>query len=393
MTGLTRDYVDLAHSIDLHHPGFVDGYFGPESWKPVEKRPLMELAHEATVLKDEVGAVVDPIRRTFLTGQVQAMETAVALLRGEMFPFAEHVRRLYGIEATHLPESRFDEAISVLEELLPGDGDIAQKEHALRDPFEIPQERMRVVVDAVMAEVRKRTRERFSLPDEEALEVQFVTGQPWGAYNWYLGDYRSRIDINLDLPIRLYTLPDLLAHEAYPGHHTELVVKEKVLCRQEGRDEHTVLLLNAPEVVVREGIAMHARRMVLSDEELHDWLTNDLAKLAGLGAVDVARMLEVNRAKKVLYQARGNAALLRYAENASDADVTEYLQRYSLLKPEEAQKALESLSGFLMRGYIFTYLQGEALLDDLLAQGDGTERFAKLLGQPASPELIRAQLR
>lgn len=392
MTTLARTYVTLAHAINLHHPGFVDGYFGPETWKPTEMRPLSELAHEAATLADEVSTIGDPVRRTFLTGQVRAMETAIALLIGETFPFAEHVRRLYGIEAAHIPEGRFDEAITALKDFLPGDGDITQREHALRDSFEIPQERIGVVVNAVMAEVQKRTHERFSLPDDENLEVQFVTNQPWGAYNWYLGDYHSRIDVNLDLPVRLYTLPDLLAHEAYPGHHTELVIKEKLLCRQEGRDEHTVLLLNAPQVVVEEGIAMHARRMVLSDEELRDWLINDLVALAGLGSVDVIRMLEVNRAKKIFYQARGNAALLLHAENASEVDASAYLQRYSLLKPEEAKKALESLSGFLMRGYIFTYLKGEALLDNLFAKGDVTKRFACLLKEPASPELVRQQL-
>lgn len=244
---------------------------------------------------------------------------------------------------------------------------------------------MKAVVEAVMTEVRRRTRERFSLPEGETLEVRFVTGQTWGAYNWYLGGYRSRIDVNLDLPIRLYTLPDLLAHEAYPGHHTELVVKELLLCRQEGRDEHTVLLLNAPEAVVREGIAMHARRLVLSDEELRDWLVGDLVGLAGRDPVDVKRMLAVNRAKQVLYQARGNAALLLHGEGASEAEVGAYLQRYSLLKPEEARKALEGLSGSLMRGYIFTYLASEALLDELFARGDANERFATLLAQPASP--------
>ena len=36
-----------------------------------------------------------------------------------------------------------------------------------------------------------------------------MTGQPWSGYNWYDGGLRSRVDLNVDLPIRG---PDLVAH-------------------------------------------------------------------------------------------------------------------------------------------------------------------------------------
>ena len=48
-----------------------------------------------------------------------------------------------------------------------------------------------------------------------------VQDQPWSGYNWYLGNGRSRVDLNTDLPIYAYLLTDLLTHEGYPGHHTE----------------------------------------------------------------------------------------------------------------------------------------------------------------------------
>lgn len=258
------------------------------------------------------------------------METAVALLMGEELPFAEEVRRLYDVEVAHVPEARFDEALTTLDDLLLGQGDIAVREHALRATFEVPRERMTEVVEPIVAELRQRTAKRFLLPEEESVEVRLVTDKPWSGYNWYLGGYRSRIDINLDLPVHLYELPNLLAHEAYPGHHTELAIKERHLYHEAGRAEHTVLLLNAPESVVREGIAVCAERIVLQDDELHDWLADDLSRLAGIGSAEVSTMLAVRQVKRGLFDVWGNAALLLHAEGAPKAEVRAYLERYGL---------------------------------------------------------------
>lgn len=51
--------------------------------------------------------------------------------------------------------------------------------------------------------------------------------QDWMAYNRYLGNSKSRIEINTDLPMRVSVLPGLIAHEGYPGHQTDLSIKEK----------------------------------------------------------------------------------------------------------------------------------------------------------------------
>ena len=61
--------------------------------------------------------------------------------------------------------------------------------------------------------------------------------------------------INADLPHRLSHLPHLVAHEAYPGHHTEHCRKERGLVERAGRIEHTVFLVNTPECLMAEGLA------------------------------------------------------------------------------------------------------------------------------------------
>jgi hypothetical protein len=393
MAELARAYIDLALAIDYHHPGFVDGYFGPNDWKPKEPRALADLTKDAAGLMSKVRALEDPTRRTFLEAQVRAMETTVALLMGEELPFAEEVRLLYDVEVAHVPEARFDEALTTLADLLPGRGDIAGREHALRATFEVPKERMTEVVSEIVEALRERTKSRVSLPEGESVEVRLVADKPWSGYNWYLGGYRSCIDINLDLPVHLYELPNLLAHEAYPGHHTELAIKEQLLYHEAGRTEHAVLLLNAPESVVREGIAVWAERMVLQDDELRGWLADDLSRLAEIGPTEVDTMLEVRRVKRALLDVWGNAALLLHAEGTPEAEVRAYLERYGLATAGEAQKAVEFLTQPLSRGYVFTYLAGEALLSNLFHQGDSQVQFARLLAEPGTPGLVRGWLR
>ena len=69
------------------------------------------------------------------------------------------------------------------------------------------------------------------------------------------GRYRSRVAINADLPHRLSHLPHLVAHEAYPGHHTEHCRKELGLVERAARSEDTVFLVNTPECLMAEGLA------------------------------------------------------------------------------------------------------------------------------------------
>lgn len=262
---------------------------------------------------------------------------------------------------------------------------------ALRDALIIPPERIEAVATEVLNVLRRRTRERFLLPEDEAVELRFVRDQPWGGYNWYLGGNRSRVEVNLDLPLRLHDLPDLLAHEAYPGHHTELVTKEKLLCREAERLEHSVLLLNAPESVIREGVAMRALKAVMSENELLAWLSEDLLGLAGLEAqrdkVEIALM--ATKLKGGLELARGNAALMLFADGVAKPEVEAYFRRYMLLPEEEAAKVVESLTREVVRGYTLTYLEGAALVDAYLSQGDLQERFGTLLAEPLTPKLIQ----
>jgi hypothetical protein len=65
--------------------------------------------------------------------------------------------------------------------------------------------------------------------------------------------------------MEMWGIPTVVAHEAYPGHHTERVMKEDKLYLGEGRLEHSIALSNTPSALVSEGIATNALQAVASE--------------------------------------------------------------------------------------------------------------------------------
>src|SRR5664280_2229898 len=115
--------------------------------------------------------------------------------------------------------------------------------------------RLRDCVLAISSALRDIVRREVGLPARETVEYEVVTDKPWSGFNYYRGNYASLVAINADLPNRLSGLPALVAHETYPGHHTEHCRKDQRLVATGGRLEHTIFLVNTPECLMAEGLA------------------------------------------------------------------------------------------------------------------------------------------
>lgn len=392
---LGEEFVRLALAVNEHLPGYVDSYFGPEEWtqeaKQAGKLALGHLNNRADQLASSLSGAgaMDAQRKDFLARQVSAMQMSLRLLGGERVSLAEEVQGLYDIQPTWKDESTFLDAQKMLDEILPGDGSLKERVESWKKSLEIPVETVRELLPLIRDRLRALTREKFDLPEEESFTVEFVSKQPWSAYNWYLGGYRSRIDLNTDLPARISWLADLIAHEAYPGHHTELSIKEAKLVRHRDYQEHVITLINAPSCVIAEGIATTALAAVLSDAELEDWYRKEILPRAGMSHVDAKTILEVNHASRKLAGVAGNAAFMLHDRQNSPDEISRYIQEYNLSTEKEAAKTIEFISNPLYRSYIFTYHVGRELLEELFAAGDRDRYFARLLEEPVTPTQVR----
>ena len=394
MDTIGRDYLTLALSLDRHFSGFVDAYFGPAEIKDRveagEPRPLDALADDAQRLLEAIEASdCDAQRHDYLVRQTRAMAAVISNLTGDRLEFVREVELYFDITPEMVDESVFEAAHAELENLLPGSGPLVERLEAQRDRMALAPDRILPVFDLTRKETRRRTLALFALPPGEEISLELVQDQPWGAYNWYLGGYQSRIEVNTDLPIRAQSALPLMAHEAYPGHHTEHAIKEYRLYQGQGRGEHAVQLLLAPECVISEGIGDNALWMVFDDAELVDFLQDELLPLAGLPDVDAGEQVRLLRAAQRLRAVSGNAALLLHRDNLPAGEVQHYAEHYGLRTPQEASQTMKFLQNPLFRAYIFNYAQGQALLAPLLQGLDGAANFRRLLEEPLTPTQVR----
>ncbi len=394
MDTIGQHYLRLALHLDRHFEGFVDAYFGPTELKAEiqagDPRSLDALADDARQLLYAIDAdLSDAWRRDFLKKQVQAMTAVIRNLSGDQLGFVQEVELYFDITPSMVDEATFEAAHAELDKLLPGGGSLIERSVAWRERFALAPDKVLPVFELALRETRRRTQEMFDLPPGEDLTLQLVKDQPWGAYNWYLGKYQSRVDLNTDLPVKADWAVPLIAHEAYPGHHTEHAIKEQILYRRQGRAEHAVQLLLAPECVISEGIADNAQKILFDDAQLGAFLRERLYPLAGLTELDVEKQLHLEHAREALAGVSGNAALLLHREGWTPQKAQAYLERYGLRTPKEASQSMKFLTNPLFRSYVFNYAMGKALLAPLFEGPDAVANFGRLLSEPFTPSQVR----
>jgi len=398
-------YLELALRLDQRAPGLVDGYFGPAEIKArietEQLRPPGRLIADATELATRLESeVADPARRDWLRLQVDALETHARLLAGETYDYVNEVTRLFGATPRARGEDVFAGAVAELDAWLPGTGDVRERLAAWDARWVIQSERVAAVGEWLVGALRGRAAPVFGLPAGESLRLSLVTGQPWSGYNWYDGGLRSRIDLNVDLPIRGPDLVATLAHETYAGHHLEHAWREAELVERLGQLEASAMLINTPECLISEGLAEVGRRLILDPAAEADLLVEltERADLPAAGDPAAAREMAdravaIGPLRAALRAVDVDAALMLHVGARAREEVGAWLERVALLSPERAARKLEFISHPLWRTYAFVYAEGAELLSGWLAavpEGDRPERFRRLLVEPVSlPTILR----
>jgi hypothetical protein len=388
---LPERYVRLCLRVGAHVDDFVDAYIGPAGLRHeiLAEEPLdpNALRDEARVLLEEAPrAGLEDDRVEWLRGQLGGIECVTARLAGEEIAWSDEVERCFGIRPHHVDEAVFRASHARLDEVLPGKGDVGARYNAWIESSFVPREALPSAVDALAAEMRRRTAGIVDLPPGEGVEFETVEGEPWQAFNWYRGDFRSRIQVNLDMPFSIVDLVDLVAHETYPGHHTERACKERHLYRDEGRHEMGVMIVSAPEAVVAEGIATNAVETGLGPGGFREVLpvAVELGFEFDAGVADV-----VHGEEWELFGAAANAARMLHEDEMAPDEAESYLQEWALQTPERAAKTVAFLQDAGSWTYVTAYTDGRRLARSYIdRERDG---FARLLTEQLTvSSLLRA---
>jgi hypothetical protein len=393
---LIREYLLLGLSFDRIEEGYVDSFTGaPELRKAVESEPTPDPADLARTAQRLLAAVpqadgLDAQRADYLGAHLKALACAGRKFAGEDVGFVEEVHEYFDVDITKGDVDRYRDAHRRIDAALGGSGPLAERVQAYRAGEEIPPERLEECIHAFSSALRDRVRVDYPLPDAETIAYEVVTDKPWSGFNYYEGNYRSTVAVNADLKQQMSNLPRLVAHESYPGHHTEHCRKEAGLVEMGGQAEQTIFLVNTPQCLMAEGLADLALYAAIGPD-WGAWATEIYADL-GL-RFDGERAQAVSEASATLADVRQDAALMLHDEHRDVDDVVAFLQRWLLTTEPRARQSMRFLSSPLWRAYTSTYVEGYRLLRGWLearpAEVTLGQRFGRLLDEPLIPSALR----
>ncbi len=372
-------YVTLCLRVGALDEDFVDAYIGPASLK---EEALADGPHEPLALREEALALFDDVTREgleydrvqWLLGQLRGIECVSARLAGEDITWSDQVERCFGIPPQHVDEELFRASHQRLDEVLPGTGDLSSRYHAWIDTAVVPNQTVPRVIEMLSAELRRRAADIVELPAGERVDYETVTGEPWQSFNDYRGELVSHVQMNLDVPRTIVDVAATVAHEAYPGHHTERACKEQLLHRDKSRLEMSVMIASAPEAVIAEGIATNALETALGEDGLGVLL--DVVGDFGV-TVDPAVAEIVYREEGWLYGVAANAARMLHDDRITPKEAEAYLREWALDPPDRAAKTLSFLMDPGSWTYVTAYTDGRRLCRSFIERSpDG---FRKLL--------------
>jgi hypothetical protein len=410
LDAIAESYVKLALRVGLYDPDYIDAYYGPAAWKPaplsnVEKRrsPSAELKRKTQALLGRLEAIqaqrlsaLEQRRLGFLRAQLASVEGRIDLLAGKKMSFDAESKALYDAVAPRRDAAEFEAALKELDKLLPGAGDVSERFRAYRMAFVVPEEKVKAVLEATMAEARERTLRHLTLPSNEGVDIELVRGQSWAGYNWYKGHNRSLIQVSSDRPFYIDRAIFLACHEGYPGHHVQNVLRDDRLYVGRRWVEFSVVPLLSPMNLIAEGAANYVIDLAFPDSERLAFERDVLFPLAGLDPSKAEQYRRVSTEVRWLPDRASAEAARRYLDGQmSREDTIAWLRKYALKTDQEAELSMQFIEKY--RSYTITYTQGEDMLRTFIEEGDvgqtnagqRWERLYGLMAEPATPASLR----
>ncbi len=332
-------------------------------------------------------------RHKLLRADVNALNVRARMMNGETFTFDEETRLLYDAVAPQYTVADFDRALA------KNTAANKVRDKSGEPPTRIiPEDKVRVVMAKAIEECRARTIAHYDLPEGESFDLEFVTGKPWSAYNWYKGNYRSLIEVNQDLPLTIERALDLGCHEGYPGHHVFNVRVEDVRIKQKGWPEAELVALYSPSSPLMEGSANYGLELAFPGLEKKTYDAEVLYPLAGLTAPTNIRAADpaLANARTVLSNAGIHVAREYLDGRMTREQGIEFYMKYDDRNRKRAEQGLDFIDTY--RGYIINYTLGQDVVRDWVdmrveAGQDRWEAFQYLLDTPVTVGQLQDDLK
>ncbi len=393
-------YVRLAVALGERDPDSLDFYAGAvDRVSDIRNSPppLTQIKRDADALSADVsrvstGTAADTARASALVADLSAISARVSLLTGTRQTYNEESVAFFGIAPEPLDERRMNDIRSQIAGIIGPEGRLVHRYAAFVERFVIPADRLPAVMNAALEECRSRTLAHLALPPGEVVTIEFVRDKPWSAFSRYLGNARSRIQINTDFLFTVDQALQIACHEGYPGHHTRNTLMTSVPVAQgtqgaqvaqvaqgaQGAQvaqgfslavERSVQLMFSPEALVSEASAMLAADVAFSPDERIRVERDRLFPLAGLDPAGAEQHIAIERLVGELQSVQADVAR-RYVDGELEfSRAVTALEQQALVPYAEAM--LKYVNEY--RSYVTTYTTGrDAFAARLAACADAT---------------------
>jgi len=330
-------------------------------------------------------------RERYIEKMLIAMRTSIELLNGIEISIEDQFLKLYDVALQPANESELKNFKREYEEAYSGTGSLEERIEKLRLKRRVPEEKVYEFFNRALKITEKRTKELFInlLPKNEQIFLDLTQEKnndkiKWTCYEWYLGNYHSRIEINPKFNMYWTALLLYSAHEGYPGHHTEFSVKERILYRELNQFEHSILLLNSPKLIISEGIADFALNVLFSyrnqveiglSEFCPDILKED----------SLENMIVQNKVRNKLNLFWYNFAYHALIDNYTDEDLINYGKNHEFFSEGDLKNQIKRLNDPVYSKNAFTYNLGMNIIKKKYGEFPSVKDFQNLLINPIIP--------
>jgi len=391
-----RDFLLLALRIGKHKKGYVDFYIGPKKLRKAvdneEKTSPKKLLADSSTLQEKLLAQgYHKAREKYIEKTLLAMRTSVEILNGIDIPILDQFLKLYDVALEPFEESELHKLKEKIENAYGGSGSLEEQMNELRLRRTIPISEVFVLFKKALKIVELRTKEIFNdlLPKKEKIFINLVKDDnndeiKWAYYNWYLGNFHSRIDVNPNFNMYWTTLLAAAAHEGYPGHHTEFSVKEWKLYLEPNHFEHSILLLNSPKLIISEGIAELAANVLFSyQDQAEIGLQNFCLDPLKEDSLDILIMQNEVKGKIPFFW--HNVAYHALIDKWNEKDLIRYATDFEIFSQNDIKNQLKKIHNPVHSSTIFSYNLGRNLIINKYGIYPSVRNFKNLLLKPVLP--------
>ncbi|MHA1982715.1 MAG: hypothetical protein ACW967_00065 [Candidatus Hodarchaeales archaeon] len=390
-----KRFLLLGLRIGQHIDGYIDAYFGPPELKQIVekegKQSPNELLMEAENLVKQIeNQLFSESRNKYFEKTLQAMITTLKVLLGKKYQFLELVEKVFDIKPTRIEEKHFFQIADELENLYDGSEPLSVRIARANEGARLTNDQIQPTFQKAFDLTRKRTLELYRdlIPKNEGVTLNYVSEAPWGAYNWYLGNFQSRIDINTERPMEWYFVLLLASHEGYCGHHTENLFKEQYLYIDNNQFEDSIKTIQTPDSVISEGIGNVAISVLWGEEES---TRIALEQICPDPEKEVSVEILTKRKKLLgkMQALQGNLAIFANEDRLTDDELLKYVKQFGFVDESMIAHRLKFIRNPLWSSYVFNYYYGTELIKDKYGSNPSPKDFEILLRTNVLPSDLR----